>query len=602
MVGMSKAPQSDSFTVSRLFKETNPLMVPRWQRDYSWEPSDHVANLLQDLSSFFEDCKIDDSRYYLLGQIIVVQNGKKEFEIVDGQQRITTLFILCLALRNRLKSDLDNANLEHTVTFANVHSVVSDSTGKVRLKNPFQDGTAVLQYLLENDKPAIKTLGVLSKPQRNLIEVYEVIDEWISDNLKTFLDLQKYSEAVLSNIYLSRLQIDDIPLALDYFEKMNRRGLPLAAADLLKNYLFSQVPDSRFDDLTDKWKAMSAEVDKSQRVSLKSTEAFIKYWAISDSGSKLNGTDQLLAFWKKQLSTETQISKFADSLLEMSTIYQKSTNGISSKSGKSILEATRFFNGSQHLPVVFAGKDLNNFDYLCELVDRRFLIYNFAKERTATFESMIPNWCNAIRLLPKNASNEQILEASINSKFFVVEDAHELILNSVTSLDYSKSSHGRKLRMVLAVTNKYMDTLAKNGDFAEPLGTYLSTVSKSKPGIDMDHVFGQTYFNEENEETRIKFNSIGALTLVFSSDHREQTKLLPIEKESMYIKSRYMLTKSLANIDKHEPPRVRKELELIQDSIPVSLSNWTTDFVDLRSQFIAQKFIESIGLAEFSAK
>jgi len=399
----------------------------------------------------------------------------------------------------------------------------------------------------------------------------------------------------------SRLQIDDIPLALDYFEKMNRRGLPLAAADLLKNYLFSQVPDSEFDNLTGKWKAMSAEVDKAQRVALKSTESFIKYWAISDSGTKLNGTEQLLTFWKKQLETDAQITKFANSLLEMSVTYQETTNGIYSKSHNSILEATRFFNGSQHIPVILAGRHLNSFEYLCDLVDRRFIIYNFARERTATFESMIPNWCNSIRALKTTASKEEILEATKNTKLLQIADAYDLIIKSVTSLDYSKSSHGRKLRMVLAITSRYLDGMAKTGDYAEPLSTYLRTVSKSKPGIDMDHVYGQTFFQEVSEENRLIFNSVGALTLVFSSDHREQTKLLPGEKQSMYIKSRYILTKSLAAIDQHEPPKVRKLLERMQEDIPVSLETWSAEFVNIRSHFIAEKFIEAIGLKEFIA-
>ena len=95
-------PDSDPFSVSRLFEETYPLVIPRWQRDYAWDPDDQVKVFLEDLTEFFEEARNERNRYYLLGQVIVVGNDSDEYEIVDGQQRLTTLFLLLTALLNGL--------------------------------------------------------------------------------------------------------------------------------------------------------------------------------------------------------------------------------------------------------------------------------------------------------------------------------------------------------------------------------------------------------------------------------------------------------------------------------------------------------------------
>ena len=66
----------------------------------------------------------------------------------------------------------------------------------------------------------------------------------------------------------------------------------------------------------------------------------------------------------------------------------------------------------------------------------------------------------------------------------------------------------------------------------------------------------------------------------------------------MYSQSRYMLTKSLAEIREDEAPRVQTALGEIQLSLPVSLDSWTSDFVHTRSNFIAVKFVEALGVKE----
>jgi hypothetical protein len=606
----SEPPKVEGFKLSSIFSDHSPLVIPRWQREFTWRADEQVDRLITDLYEFFETNQEKQNKgYYLLGQVILVPNESGQYEVVDGQQRLTTIFILLIAILNKYRPYLD----ENTKTrvFTLIEEVVTDQDEKVRLKSPFQGGTEVLQALYDQRSALIESVGPLSRTQRNLKEVYEVLEDWISDNLNSEELISEFARLLLQNIYFSRLLIDDIPVALDYFEKMNRRGVPLAAADLLKNFLFAQLQDSdeEFDKLTVQWQGLMNELNNVKRSSIASPESFIKAIALSESGTKINGSEPLLKFWKDKLSdgdrTHNKVTEFRNAIESLGKFYSRAARGLHPKAETPIVfskimyrdfEPIEYLKGSQHLPVLFAAQHLDEFDYVCDLLNRRFVIYAFARERTGSFESMIPVWSRALRELSRGASREEILEKSRLADGFLVSGCKDLISNFVSTLNYAKTSQHKKMRFVLAVVSKYFDVIANTGDSSEPLNRYLRTVSRGVPGIDMDHILGQQYLDEFSETEKSIFNSIGALTLVFSSDHREQTLLSPSQKVSMYSESRYVFTKSLAPLSDSWAPRVQRVTSEIHQTLPPSLENWTPIFVKDRTNYIVNKFVEALEL------
>jgi hypothetical protein len=247
-----------------------------------------------------------------------------------------------------------------------------------------------------------------------------------------------------------------------------------------------------------------------------------------------------------------------------------------------------------------AGKDLENFNFLSELVDRRFIAYVYAKERTATFDSVIASWSKKILQLESTASTEEILQASREATGFRIPGLPEMIKSGIETLSYSKKSHAKRLRYVLARVSKHLDAEAREGDWGKPITDYLTTVRSNVPGMDMDHILGQTYLTNESEENQRIFNSIGALTLVFSSDHREDTKTKPHEKVNMYKKSRYIFTQSLAPLSGSESERVRNVIENIQVQVPINLNKWDTATVTKRTSYIVGTFLTSLGAEDLS--
>src|SRR5579863_9220387 len=83
-----------------IFRDNFAFIIPSYQRPYAWE-EEQVQELYDDLFDFFEGARGEASIYFL-GCIVVVHGKDKEAEVVDGQQRLTTLTMLLAALRTRV--------------------------------------------------------------------------------------------------------------------------------------------------------------------------------------------------------------------------------------------------------------------------------------------------------------------------------------------------------------------------------------------------------------------------------------------------------------------------------------------------------------------
>ena len=103
---------TDKVTFRRFINnfENSYLHVPEYQRDYVWKKSEQVEEFWEDIEEYFYDLKnnknVGDNSGLFLGNLILCNqsNQKNIFQIVDGQQRITTIFILLIAFRTFLKS------------------------------------------------------------------------------------------------------------------------------------------------------------------------------------------------------------------------------------------------------------------------------------------------------------------------------------------------------------------------------------------------------------------------------------------------------------------------------------------------------------------
>jgi hypothetical protein len=604
----TERPESYCFSIEEFLGRHNPLVIPQWQRGYAWQEQ-HVEDFLEDLLFFYQENVDKDPKkqtFYMLGQVITVETDREEFEVVDGQQRLTTLYLLLIVLYRTLvlfPTNGERLNYVRGTIQLRISTQISDKS-ILNLKSLYQDGTKVLEYLWKQGLNDFEQVGKLSISQERIKDNYGVIEDWVSKNLTTEIELVNFSNLLLYNVMLSRLKISSIKSAIDTFEKMNNRGVDLQDSDLLKNYLFQNISDDQYDKLTQNWTKLSshiADVPKTQK-SLRSEGTFIKYLGISESGKKINNTKQLFEEFEERYPSPQQLLEYSNQLPEISKFYKEICNfesiGSESQFDHSKLHGSKYLKAVQTLPALLAARKLKNYNTAAQLIDSRFSIYILGRERTQDFETLIPRIVQTINdNLGPDSSKDEIVEKINHTMGFVNFDMAEQLRNGIKSLTYQKSSNRTKMRFILAKVNKKFDLDARFGDCDKPLDEYLKTRNRrstSLDGIDLDHVLAQQYLNDFNEIDQKIMNEIGAVTFVHASEHQDGPRIsdaYPIDKSSLYSQSRYVLTKALSPI--HDvTPRVQTVIDEIQTKIPSKLNEWNIEVVRNRTDFIIETFLD----------
>ncbi len=220
--------------------------VPPFQRDYSWS-EDEWDDLWQDITGLFE---ADGEPAHYLGYLVLQSSDNKHFDIIDGQQRMTTLSIMVLAGLSCL-DDLVAANLDAD----------NNRLRKAQLQNSYigyVDPVSLvprskLELNRHNNRFYQTYLAPLGRiPQRGLNASEHQLRKafsWFKDRLKTRFGLQHDSgqtfaafvDSWVDKLFFTVITVTDELNAFKVFETLNARGVRLSSTDLLKNYLFSLI-------------------------------------------------------------------------------------------------------------------------------------------------------------------------------------------------------------------------------------------------------------------------------------------------------------------------------------------------------------------------
>lgn len=197
--------------------------IPNYQRDYAWE-SKNLEELWEDLLEA-EQAKNDEMGHFL-GTIVVAKNPQDSnvYDIIDGQQRATTLFMLRYALNYK------KANPERNINY------FLDDNDNLRLRVIEQNKeffSKILQQAKEGLNSALED-EIRTDGQRKLYDVFKSIWSYVGN-----LDVQRAEELlkVLDKMVLMWLEEKDSGRAIRMFQTVNDRGMPLLILDKLKSLL-----------------------------------------------------------------------------------------------------------------------------------------------------------------------------------------------------------------------------------------------------------------------------------------------------------------------------------------------------------------------------
>ena len=247
-------------------KET-PFVIPEYQRPYSWT-KEEVQVLFDDLWEFTErKGGAEQNGTYFLGSIVSYKNDNGEQEIIDGQQRITTLFLLLRAIYTKLQDSAGKSDEKANFFVKEIEPTIwriGKLNGKVDYSNILLESKVIRNEGNEILKDILKTGKADAKAEDNYSINYLLLQKLFADKIASDIlgtAVYNFVYAILNQAILLPITADDQDTALTIFSTLNDRGMPLSDADIFKAKIYNQLSNEEKKDFIDQWKNLDEEAN-----------------------------------------------------------------------------------------------------------------------------------------------------------------------------------------------------------------------------------------------------------------------------------------------------------------------------------------------------
>jgi hypothetical protein len=518
-------------TVGELFSGDTEYFVPRYQRAFDWKGDTEVSDLIQDLFAA-TDSKVNDNLY--LGPVIFDVSEEKattKVEIIDGQQRLTTLLILLIAMREYARKSLQDESVAQSIQKHISNSDALSAATSHRLTPSPVIGRifpVMSDYAWDGSFPAWvqegpKRVGIKREVNR-LKSIYSFCSSQIAaftqGDASRFKTLARH---LRDKTFVVKIEIEDRAEAFEVFERTNARGKGLEVADLLKNYIFSKEQDILSDDLDELWDNITESFGGSQLKALK------QFW-VSRSG-KLNTRElyRSLRIHAEKLGVNDFLSELTEFAAFFAAYHSDDSDLLRSwllsigfpKESMLIEELRRsigvlkLFNITQAVPLIFSGcrsfrltsgdksdakrlltllRSLEYFHFANNKVGGR--IGNETEQAYARFSEKIYS-DGTLQLLPE-----------VSAWFASNILSRDEFVASFPSLSYENKSDRNIIRYVF---DRIVNDGVKDGQSIDLLDLKAAHQGV-RASYDIEHLSAQSFITDE--ETAELYHSIGNLIVI----------------------------------------------------------------------------------------
>lgn len=242
------------FALQDVFCDKFVFRIPRYQRPYAWKV-EQAETLLDDLLSAIGnlDDDTDDLESYFLGSIVVVkEEGKPDAEVVDGQQRLTTLTILLAAIRAAFRDEDARREITGFIYLKGRPLVKMPDHYHLTMREKdavfFQE---TIQKDVELEKAQAINIAELSDSQKNIV----LNCRKLLGKLASFTDVQLSTlcSYILTQCFLIVVSTPTVESAYRIFSVLNDRGLDLSHSDIFKAELIGKIEEYSQDLYAKKW-------------------------------------------------------------------------------------------------------------------------------------------------------------------------------------------------------------------------------------------------------------------------------------------------------------------------------------------------------------
>ena len=305
--------------MAKIFSDDYVFRIPGYQRPYAWT-TEQAQELVEDLLGFMQGSggAVEDMPPYFLGSIVLIKpESSPEADVVDGQQRLTTLTILLAAIR----ATVDDASAsEVTPLIYEKGSAIRGTKDRFRLALRERDREFFQTHVQrEHGLSRLAQLtSELSDSQKNIkanAELYHARLETLPA-----AERLRLAQFVVTRCYLVVVATPDLDSAYRIFSVLNSRGLDLAPTDILKSEIIGAIPAAQRDHYTEKWEDAEEDLGRESFTDLFSHIRMV-YRRLKPKGT-------LIKEFKEHVTEVKQPSQFIeDVLLPMARAYGEILDG-----------------------------------------------------------------------------------------------------------------------------------------------------------------------------------------------------------------------------------------------------------------------------------
>lgn len=505
--------------------------IPKFQRDYTWD-TEHWDDLWQDIETLLSD---EENEHYM-GYLVLQTSNNKEFKIIDGQQRLTTMSLIILATLKSLKDLIDGGidasnNTKRKDSLLNsyigyIDPVTLISNNKLKL-NKNSDDYYKQHLVLLKELPLRNT----NTSEKHMRECFNWYYEKIRKRFKSGEQLARFIDDIVDKLFFTVIEVSDQLNAFKVFETLNARGVQLSSSDLLKNHLFSVVDEtkphiSEMDELENIWGKIVGKLGEQK------FEDYLRYYW--NSKNKSVGKKNLFKTIKQNISSKEQVFELIRSLNDTADYYLAIQNPEddfwrNKPEAKKSLKELRLFQIKQ-----------TNSLFLSALQNSTSETF----ERLAKICSIISFRYNIIGGLNPNVQEEVYNSVAVKlskTKQFDVKDFESIYVidynfeNDFSTKEFKNTTRNHKIvKYILSKIEVYK--YRNDIDFESDIYTVEHILPESA-----DERWGDFSFDAINRSVY----RIGNLTLLEKKLNREIGILPYDEKSKWFLQSNCQLTKNL---------------------------------------------------------
>ncbi|MBN8461446.1 MAG: DUF262 domain-containing protein [Dechloromonas sp.] len=405
--------ENHKYSIEEAFRECF-YIVPDYQREYVWTDKE-VHQLLEDID---EQIDAGTTREYFIGTVLVSPTDQKNhYEVIDGQQRLTTFFLLLCALKHLFQGEPQRQTVSGLISTS-----YTDGDGETRtslkLEPRYENAGEVITKLVELDadpqavRSGIQSSGIASFGSlENLVNAYGTLYRYLKDNYDSPAKLKKYWGYLANNVVFIQISTD-VSSALKIFETINERGVGLNPMDLLKNLLFTQVKQAQFTQLKDEWKKITKPLEKDKEKPLRFLRYFLmaNYVIKNDRGDAVVREDEIYDWFvgKDNAALCDYAGKpfeFVRKVIRNVEHYLAFSNGLGNDGKPSLaMDSLKRLAGgafSLHYVLLLAAASFPKplFDHFVAQLESFLFYYIFTKTPTKDLERSFSQWADELRAI-----------------------------------------------------------------------------------------------------------------------------------------------------------------------------------------------------------